>query len=225
MTQVLGIFGKHPTPGEVKTRLAAATSPAWAAQVAGAFLRVTLDRFAEVGDRRVLAFAPLSAADYFTSLVAARFDLEPQTNGDLGQRMARFFGRHLQPASHHVVLIGTDSPTLPLEFVASAFDLLRDHDVVLGPATDGGYYLIGCTGHLPPIFTGIDWGAATVLAATIQKLPPDYRLGLLPPWYDVDTLDDWQMLRGHLEVMRQAAMEVKAFESLLKLEDASSQVV
>src|SRR5262249_55897042 len=104
-----------------------------------------------------------------------------------------------------VVLLGSDSPTLPGTFVAEAFRLLETADVVLGPATDGGYYLLGCARRRPPVFDGIDWGSPHVLEQTIACLAdPAWRVALLPPWYDVDTLDDWRMLRGHLAALRRA---------------------
>src|SRR5262249_37661668 len=133
--------------------------------------------------------------------------LEPQAEGDLGQRMANFFAAQLHNRAQRVVLVGTDSPTLALEFIQRGFDSLRDADVVLGPATDGGYYLLGCARRLPPIFSGIAWGKSSVLAETVARLSdPAWRLALLPPWYDVDTLDDWKMLTGHVAALGRAGI-------------------
>ena len=101
----------------------------------------------------------------------------------------------------------TDSPTLPPAFVEQAFAELERADVVLGPATDGGYYLLGCR-RLPPIFDGIAWSGSRVLAETVARLSdPAWRLAVLPPWYDVDTPDDWQMLRGHLAALLRAGVD------------------
>src|SRR5205085_7646975 len=128
-----------------------------------------------------------------------RFELEPQTDGDLGKRLAHFFERQVAQGADAVLAIGSDSPTLPIAFIEQAFHLLQTHDVVLGPAQDGGYYLLGCGRRLPPVFDGISWGTADVLSGTVRRLTnPDWRLALLPPWYDVDTLDDWRMLCGHI---------------------------
>jgi len=128
----------------------------------------------------------------------------PQGDGDLGQRLQRFVDGRLDSGSRHVVVIGTDSPTLPTAFVDQAFDELDRADVVLGPATDGGYYLIGLRRSSAVIFQGIDWGAAAVLAQTIARLPRECRLSLLPPWYDIDSETDWEMLRGHVAAIRRA---------------------
>lgn len=205
---VLGLFAKKPIAGQVKTRLATATSPAFAAQVADAFLRDTLERLVGVAADRIVAFAPDDEAAYFASLVGDRYRLRPQGDGDLGQRMARFFSAQFAGGAGRVVLVGTDSPTLPLDFIEQAFQELERADLVLGPATDGGYYLIGAARRLPPIFDGISWGGPQVLAQTVARLTsPEWRLTLLPPWYDVDTLDDWRTLQGHLAAMRRAGID------------------
>src|SRR5262249_47287508 len=153
----------------------------------------------------VLAFAPPSATEAFADLVRGRFTLTPQRDGDLGSRMAAFFGEQVQAGAESVVLLGTDSPTVPPAFVEQAFQELEQADVVLGPATDGGYSLIGCARRVPPVFEGISWSGPRVLSQTVARLAdPSWRLALLPPWYDVDTLDDWQMLQGHLQALRRA---------------------
>jgi uncharacterized protein len=205
--RALGVFAKQPVAGTVKTRLAAETSPGWAAEVAAAFLHDALARLAAVEARRVLAFAPADALPYFADLARGRFDLVPQSGGDLGERMAAFFRTQLEGGAASAVLVGTDSPSLPLSFVDQAFRELERADLVLGPATDGGYYLIGCSVSVPPVFDGVAWGGPRVLLETTRRLPAGARLAVLPPWYDVDTLADWFALRGHLAALRRAGLE------------------
>lgn len=208
LCRVLGVFAKKPEPGCVKTRLASATSPTWAAQVALAFLWDTLDRVARVRARLVVAYAPADAEPFFADLARGRADLVAQDDGDLGQRMAAFFSAQLAAGAERVVLIGADSPTLPCEIVEGAFALLDSADVVLGPAHDGGYYLLGCARRLPAIFAGISWGTHSVLEQTIARLAdPGWRVALLPPWYDVDSVNDWRMLRGHVAAQRRAGLD------------------
>src|SRR5262249_5819617 len=202
--RTLGVFAKRPAPGAVKTRLAAETSPEWAAAVAAAFLHDVLGRLAAVEARRVLAFAPPDALPYFAEAARGRFSLTPQGDGDLGRRMAAFFQEQFAAGADRVVLVGTDSPTLPAARVEEAFADLRHADVVLGPATDGGYYLIGCARPVPALFEGVAWGGPRVLLESVGRLPAACRLALLPPWYDVDTLADWFALRGHLAALRRA---------------------
>src|SRR6516225_2823497 len=168
---VLGLFAKWPQLGGVKTRLAAATSPEFAAIVAGAFLADSIERLSTIPVRRVLAFAPDDASLQFAELAGARFELEPQGPGGLGERMARFFSRRFAEGARRVVLLGSDSPTVPLDFIRDAFNLLRDADVVIGPACDGGYYLVGGTSRMPALFADIEYGQPDVLARTMAKLP------------------------------------------------------
>ncbi|OAI54513.1 hypothetical protein AYO44_14825 [Planctomycetaceae bacterium SCGC AG-212-F19] len=205
--QVLGIFAKQPIPGQVKTRLAKVTSPEWAARVAEAFLRDTLARLATIPVRRVLAYAPEEAGANFAALAGPDVTLVPQVGADLGERLSYFFLSQCEAGATATVVVGTDSPTLPVAWVEQAFAELEHADIVLGPATDGGYYLIGIGERMPPIFDGVRWGTEQVLADTIARLPADFRLALLPPWYDVDSLADWQMLRGHLAAMLRAGMD------------------
>jgi uncharacterized protein len=206
--RILALFAKQPRAGCVKTRLAAASSAIWAATVAEGFLLDLVDRFAATAAERFLVFAPADAEEYFGNTAGGRYRICPQSSGDLGARLASFIQDHLRTGRERIVILGADSPTLPLAIVEQAFEELKTADVVLGPAQDGGYYLLGCTRRLPPIFAGVAWSGPRVLADTIAHLPdPDWRVALLPPWYDVDTLADWHMLRGHVLAMRQAGVD------------------
>jgi rSAM/selenodomain-associated transferase 1 len=205
--RVLGLFAKWPIAGAVKTRLSS-TDPAWGARVARAFLLDILERFAATDARLMLAHSPAEAADTFLDLVPRRWELTPQGEGDLGQRLARFVAARQTEGATAIVLIGADSPTLPVTLVEEAFAELHTADVVLGPACDGGYYLVGCGPQLPPIFNGVAWGSAEVLRQTVAALSdPRWRLCVLPPWYDVDTPEDWAMLRGHLASLRRCGID------------------
>ena len=97
------------------------------------------------------------------------------------------------------MLIGSDSPTLPVEYVESAFRLLRESDVVLGPTEDGGYYLVGASRNAVGIFQNIEWSTSRVWEQTVARL---HELQLsyqsLPQWYDVDELADLVRLRDEL---------------------------
>ncbi|HEV3121151.1 MAG TPA: TIGR04282 family arsenosugar biosynthesis glycosyltransferase [Isosphaeraceae bacterium] len=210
---VLGVFGKRPEPGAVKTRLASAVGPELAADVHTAMLFDLLDlwdseRFVAPGGRRVLVYSPADAGPWFDPHVPASFALQPQSEGDLGQRLHSFFAGEFEDGATRVVAIGSDSPTLDPTLVISAFLCLESRDLVLGPSTDGGYYLVGCRPPVPPIFEGIDWSTAHVLSQTIDLLRNTrLSLSVLPPWYDVDTLDDLQVLAGHLYAMRRSGLD------------------
>ncbi len=178
----------------------------------------TLDRLAAVEAQRIVAFTPSEAEADFMGLARGRYRLIPQSSGDLGARLSTFFRQQFEADADSVVVVGTDSPTLPVEFVERAFAELEHADVVLGPATDGGYYLVGLQkrgqvhywweNEPAPFFEGISWGSATVLAETVARLrDPARRLALLPPWYDVDTPADWALLRGHVAALRRAGID------------------
>jgi hypothetical protein len=209
--RIFGLFAKRPCAGQVKTRLAAETSPVWAAEAATAFLLDGVDRYATSADARMLVYAPAQDREFFAHLAGTNYQLLPQAEGDLGCRMREFFLARMQTGQERIVVLGTDSPTLPVSYVDQAFALLETADVVLGPALDGGYYLLGCARRLPPIFAGIVWSSHTVFADTIARLhDPTWNLALLAPWYDVDTSDDWRFLQTHVAAMRRAGIDPKA---------------
>ena len=208
---VLGLFARHPVAGEVKTRLAAETGRDRAAQLYAAFVGDLTERFRATADRRVVCYTPAAAAasEYFAASAGEAYELWPQPEGSLGERMQRFFEEMLKRPEDRAVLIGSDSPTLPREFVARAFELLAVHDCVLGPATDGGYYLVGQSACARPIFDRVDWSTSHVLTQTVDRVErAGARLALLPPWYDVDSPGDVEMLRGHVAAMRAAGQSI-----------------
>ena len=195
----LGIFAKHPQPGRVKTRLAATIGDEPACRLYRAFVETLLARFAGVADRRVLVFSPPERRAEFEPLAGQSWQLAEQSAGDLGQRMRRHFEDAFDDGASRVVLLGSDSPTLPVEYVERAFDLLKEVPVVLGPSDDGGYYLIGAAGRVPLIFDDIAWSSEGVWEQTIRRLRAlgrDFRE--LPSWYDVDDEDDLRRLRKEL---------------------------
>ena len=203
------MFVRHPVAGRVKTRLAAELGGPRACAIYAAFLSDLIARFQRTGTRRFLCFTPddCESRRYFEELAGNNYGLWTQPDGDLGIRMQRFFDEHLNVADDRAVVIGSDSPTLPQEYLDRAFaELGRDEltraDCVVGPATDGGYYLIGMQGRVWPIFSGITWSDHRVLDQTISRLvDTGGQLALLPVWYDVDTPDDLQMLAGHVRAL------------------------
>lgn len=195
----LGIFAKYPQPGRVKTRLAASIGDEPACRLYRAFVETLLARFSDVADRRILAFSPPERRAEFEALAGRCWQLAEQSAGDLGQRMQRYFKDAFERGASRVVLLGSDSPTLPVEYVEQAFELLNKISVVLGPSDDGGYYLIGAAERVPPIFDDIAWSSEAVWEQTtnrLRSLGQDFRE--LPPWYDVDDEKDLRRLRDEL---------------------------
>lgn len=205
---VLGVFAKCPRAGHVKSRLAQATSPQWAAQVAEAFLSDWLAKLKGFAMRCIVVYSPREAENYFANLASGSLEIEAQVDGDLGARMEHFLKRQFAAGKEKIVIIGTDSPTLPLDFLSRALTELDKADVVLGPAEDGGYYLLGCARRVPDIFAGIPWGESGVLRQTVARLKTTGTdFSLLPVWYDVDTFDDWQRLCGEVRTLRAAGID------------------
>ncbi|HJN09953.1 MAG: TIGR04282 family arsenosugar biosynthesis glycosyltransferase [Pirellulaceae bacterium] len=201
----LGMFAKYWLPGTVKTRLARSIGDDKASQLYHHFVITLLARFQELGDRRVLAYSPIERRAEFAAVTPEAWELIPQSPGDLGRRMNRFFDSHLVGHEDRVVLIGTDSPTMPAQYIDDAFAVLQTHPVVLGPSRDGGYYLVGAAGQVPPIFAEIDWSTPSVWQQTVDRLSSaGCRFAELPLWSDVDDLADLTRIADELTQLTQA---------------------
>jgi rSAM/selenodomain-associated transferase 1 len=196
MTAQLIIFAKEPRPGQVKTRLSPPLSPETSAQLYHCFIQDILDEMARVPEVSLaVAFSPETARGFFRRLAPPGTILFPQEGADLGDRMARAFARSFVAGFGPVVLRGSDVPDLPAAVVSEAHAVLASGQaqVVLGPATDGGYHLVGLTEPQPALFQGPAWSSRTVLADTLDLARQlGLRVHLLPPWPDIDTFDDLQ---------------------------------
>ena len=217
------VFCREPIPNQSKTRLIGKLTPDDSAKLADAFIVDALAKAVAVGAREVvIAGSAPDGADnskYFRRL-ARRFGARiiDQRGGSLGARMARV----LEPfAASGALLIGTDTPSLPLPLLAKSLHALRKSRVVIAPSLDGGYYAIGVRGAMPPIFTGIRWGTSGVFDATIERLKKaGIRYALGPAWYDADRWSDVMLLAAHLQLRRaedrENASPCPATEAVLK---------
>ena len=203
MTSTFGLFVKYPEPGRVKTRLAKSLGDELAAELYEAFLSDLVTRFCDINARRVLAYTPDDerSRQFFERLASGQFKLWAQPDGPLGERMQNFF-ETFGPGP--IVLIGSDSPTLLRCDVEHALAALsNDVDCVLGPATDGGVYLIGLHRQPYSLFDRVEWSTSSVFEQMIAEVQhAGASLELLPLWYDIDTLNDIHFLRGHLAALR-----------------------
>ncbi len=196
----LGVFAKYWKPGRVKTRLAKTEGDVRAAELYRIFLQATLRRFSDCDCRRLLVYTPVERRDEFERLANDNWELEPQAVGDLGERMQQYFRASFNLGSTKVLLVGSDSPTLPRSRIDAAFQLLDDCEVVLGPTEDGGYYLIGSTREIPEMFDGIAWSTPQVWSQTVERLrAASVRFRALDVWYDVDDRASLDRLRDELE--------------------------
>ena len=200
MNDVLLIFSRFPRLGKVKTRLSPALSPRQALSLHNAFLLDTLERTSRVKARRHLFLADClaeEAREWATRAPeAADVAVHLQSGDDLGARMWNAY-REAAGGAHPAVLIGTDSPTLPVSYIEEAFGSLRHNPVTIGPAEDGGYYLLGLAKPLRRLFFGIDWGGGQVLRQTLDRLG-EAGCRMLPAWRDVDTPADLVRLKREL---------------------------
>ncbi len=199
-TSALIIFAKTPVLGKVKTRLQPDISQAEGLKIYKSFVKEITGRCAKLkGFDRFLGCAP-TVDDNFLKGLAARhkFEMFNQRGADLGARILNAFKDHLKKGYKKVIIIGTDSPTIPPEFIKKAFTALDRNDFILGPCCDGGYYLVGAKKTFPKVFKNIPWDTREVLVKTIEKLYASrIKFSLLPFWYDVDTAKDLRFLKKH----------------------------
>jgi rSAM/selenodomain-associated transferase 1 len=192
--ECLIVFTRYPEPGKTKTRLI----PVLGAEGAATLQRkMTENQLAEV--KELQAFYSLSVEVHFAdgneqlmqNWLGSNLIYRRQSEGDIGCRMASAFQASFAAGMNGVVIIGIDCPDLNAQLIAQAFQALCQHDLVLGPAQDGGYYLIGLRRLIPELFTGISWSTAEVLQQTLsiaQKL--ELAVALLPLLSDIDRPED-----------------------------------
>jgi hypothetical protein len=193
----LVVFARALERGKVKTRLAAHLGEAAALALYRAFLDDTCALAAGAAERRVLAVAGALDDPELAALARRhRMELVAQAEGDLGARLDRALSSELERAER-VCVIGSDAPTLPAAHLDEAFGRLASCEVALGPATDGGYWLIGATRPEPSLFSEIAWGTPAVLPQTLERLA-GRQVALLPFHYDLDEPSDLALACAHL---------------------------
>jgi hypothetical protein len=203
--RALAVFVKLPRPGLVKTRLLPVLGQELAADLYRALAeRVLAATTPRRGDyERLVFFDPPDAGEAMRSwLPAGR--LRRQEGADLGARMRAAFDRVFARGARQAVLIGSDEPRLSRADVLLALGALERHDLVLGPALDGGYYLVGLRRSVPALFDGIDWSSGRVLEDTRARAEAEgLAVTLLEPRRDIDTAEDlaaeWPSLAAFLE--------------------------
>ena len=194
--EVLILMARPPRPGRAKTRLIPRLGAAGAARVCEGFILDTLDLAGRAGGP-VAAFTAGRMPEALRRAAPAGTAWAPQGPGDLGARMRRAFARCFAGGAVRCVMLGTDSPGLPLRHVREAFRRLRASDAVVGPALDGGYYLLGLARPTPELLRGMPWSSPDLLRATHARAAQlGLSLAVLPPWFDVDQPADLDVLAG-----------------------------
>jgi rSAM/selenodomain-associated transferase 1 len=201
----IGIICKAPQPGRAKTRLAKAIGAVIASELSACFLRdvaAAIDAIPEaLGRRGYGVYAPAGTEHIMRELLPVTFGLQLQVGNDLGDVLFGATCDFLREGHDCVLLVNGDSPTLPTHFLVQAIEALRapGDRMVLGPASDGGYYLIGLKHPHGHLFTEIAWGTDTVGRATRERAAEiGLATTLLPEWYDIDDVETLGWLREEL---------------------------
>jgi uncharacterized protein len=199
MRRALVIVGKAPRPGRVKTRLVPPLSIEAAAALSGAFLLDTIETALSLGWECVSLIHPAEADEgpLLRELVPPGVEVRTQAGAGLGDALRGAFADHFARGFERVVLVDSDSPTLPRRILEDAGRGLARHDVVLGPSLDGGYYLLGLRERRDALFEDIAWSTARVYRQTLERASGLRVLGL-PEWYDVDVAADLEYLRAEV---------------------------
>jgi rSAM/selenodomain-associated transferase 1 len=195
------VLGKAPRAGETKTRLVPPLSAEQAAALYRAFLQDTVGTVLSLGwdDATLVHPATEHAASELRAFLPPGMRLQPQLGEGLSEALSGAFSSRVRAGFECVVLIGSDTPTLPAELIEGAARALCTHDLVIGPSLDGGYYLLGMTSVHPALFDGIAWSTELVFGQTMERARElALRTHVLCPWYDIDTADELRRLREDL---------------------------
>jgi uncharacterized protein len=198
----LVVFVKAPRAGAVKTRLAGTLGPDAACAAYRRLVEALLANLAPL-PRVELCFTPAEAGAEIQPWVRPGWLTCPQVGGGLGERLHAAFAEHFETDAQHVVIIGSDCPDVTATDIEDAWLALEGHDVVLGPALDGGYWLIGLRAPQPALFTGIPWSTDRVFGETMCRArETGLRVALLRELADVDTAADWErwLRRANVDV-------------------------
>jgi rSAM/selenodomain-associated transferase 1 len=210
----IGVMAKAPVAGRCKTRLFGALDPSRASLLYRAMLLDTLDALARLRDVRkvVLAAPEEDGAAVLRSIVPPEWDVMAQRGADLGERLANGCD-DLGVAARPVMLVSSDSPTIPVDALDTAIDsFVQKRRALIGPCDDGGYYLIGLTAREPRLFREITWSTSLVLEQTRERCRElDLPWDELATSYDVDTPDDVERLRAELSTEPDRAPRCAAF--------------
>jgi len=193
------VFTRYPEPGTTKTRLIPALGEHGAAELQRRMTRRILGRAQELAHSRAVSLEVRfegGDAERMRACFGGALTYCPQGEGDLGQRMLRAFEERFRAGARRMVIVGSDCPEVTAELPGRALDALKGNSVVLGPATDGGYYLVGLSCRAPELFEGVSWGTSGVLDHTLKIAEKSgLSVALLEVLGDVDRPED--MNRWH----------------------------
>lgn len=232
MKRSLLIFVKEPVAGRVKTRLTPPLSPEEACGLYECFLLDGLHQYVRISNRTgidlQIHYSPdeVRTRKFFESCVRrvhppGEIGLFPQRGNDLGERMANALSGAFGSGSQQAIVIGSDHPTLPDQYLMQAFERLGEPScsAVLGKASDGGYYLIGMK-ELLNCFRNIPWSTETVFSDTLEQLNGK-SVHILPEWYDVDDIASLMRCMSEMESMDISPSHTEEYLKTLRVLKAS----
>lgn len=190
--KALGIMFRVPEFGKVKKRLAAQIGDEEALKAYTSMLHSTIIKVLNLKGIDIFGFY-----DGTGEIKIDQINSIPQKGENLGEKMCNTFNHLFDNGYNKAVLIGADSPDLPLHYIEEAFFRLDSYDLVIGPAEDGGYYLIGMSRLLSTIFKDIQWGSSNVMKNTVSIAEKEgIKYFLLPQWYDIDDIENLKRWRS-----------------------------
>lgn len=192
---VLQIFIKNPVKGHVKTRLAKSIGDLKALRIYQKLLRITKSITDELScDRQVWYSQFVAQNDLWDEKAYSKFT---QSGNDLGERMQLSFQQAFEKGYENVIIIGSDCPDLTPELINRAFEALENHQAVIGPSEDGGYYLIGMSRYYPFLFENKNWSHPSVFQDTLKQIEANsISHHLLPVLNDIDSEADLKESMG-----------------------------
>jgi len=213
MKKTIVIMTKVPQAGKVKTRLQPYLTARQSAEISVCFLQDTEAKAKTVAQNLIIAFSPIEMKNLLIDILQTEPILVEQKGENLGERMFHAFEFAFLHDSDAVVMIGTDSPTVPAEFIKRAFAFLETKaDAVLGKTKDGGFYLIGLRKLESAIFENVEWSSPKSFEQTKQNIENlNLKLREIPVWYDVDTSEDLERLEKELAENSQFAPKTSEF--------------
>ena len=181
------VFVRNPELGRVKTRLAKSVGDQAALETYKTLSKHTFKIISEIDSDKLIFYSDkIQDNDIWT---ATNCKKQIQTKGDLGQKMFAAFQYGFSLGYQKILIIGSDLYSLRPKHIESAFEQLENYDVVIGPALDGGYYLLGLNFMIPKIFKQKQWSTTSVLKETLSDLK-EFNVNLLEPLNDIDTYED-----------------------------------
>ena len=198
------IFIRTPQIGKVKTRLSRTLGVEPVIRIYKSFVRDVIETVEKHTDHIRICYYPMETRDRVRAWLGNAFHYMPQSGENLGDRMRNAFTATFSDGFHRAILLGTDIPDLPGVIIDEAFSELSCHSSVIGPALDGGYYLIGFeqNGFLPQIFDNMPWGTQHVFNNTLSVFKKaKQRVHILPSWQDIDDYSD--LLALHKKIINE----------------------